>query len=494
MLVKDKELRQVFSGGIYSPLTNDAIEKIHETSMRVFEEVGVKIAYRPILDRWRQAGADIDEKNLVARLDRNVIKKCLATAPKEIVLSALDPKYDMTLSGLRTYIGSGGTAINIVDVYTGECRPTNIRDVAAMSRMAEACKNIDFTMVGCYPCELKKNIVDVNRFYATICNTSKHICGSAYTVQGVNRLARLVELISGSKEAFRKRPFISLIAAVMSPLVIGEEHGKMIEAACLAGFPLHTPCAPIAGSTAPVTLAGTLVQMNVESLMAVVTTQLIEPGHPILYSAVPTMVDLRTGAFCFGSIETTMLNAAASQVARFYSLPIYASVGISESKTNDAQSVYESACSILLNAMSGGNFIHDAAGLLESGLTASLTKYVIDDEIIGMARRVLKGINVDENTLALECIKRVGPAGNYLSDEHTLSYMRKEYFYPNLADRCSRTTWETNGKVIAEERARLIAINILEQSNYFLLDGLFDAEIRKEFPEICNDTGKLYGV
>ena len=120
-------------------------------------------------------------------------------APKEILLGARDHNYDMVLSGARTYLGSSGTAINIIDLYSGECRPTNIYDVAAMSRMSEACKNIDFTMVGCYPCELQKDIVDINRFYATICNTAKHICGSAYTVHGVNRLAHLVEMIAGSR-------------------------------------------------------------------------------------------------------------------------------------------------------------------------------------------------------------------------------------------------------------------------------------------------------
>ncbi len=494
MRAKGREARQVCFGGLYSPLTDDAIIKIDDTSMSIFEEVGVKITYRPILERWREAGADIDEKQSIARLDRNVIKKCLAMAPKEILLGARDHNYDMVLSGARTYLGSSGTAINIIDLYSGECRPTNIYDVAAMSRMSEACKNIDFTMVGCYPCELQKDIVDINRFYATICNTAKHICGSAYTVHGVNRLAHLVEMIAGSKEAFKKSPFVSLIAAVMSPLVIGEEHGRMLEAACLAGFPLHTPCAPISGSTAPVTLAGALVQMNVESLMAVITAQLIEPGHPTLYSAVPTTIDLRTGAFCFGSIETAMLNAAASQIARFYSLPSYVAAGVSESKNNDTQSSYESSCSVLLNAMAGGNFIHDAAGLLESGLTASLAKYVIDDEVIGITKRVLKGINVDDDTLASECIKKVGPAGNYLSEEHTLSHMRREHFYPDLADRSSRTAWESDGKKSMEEKARLAAIDIMKQPNKCMPDSFTDTAIRKEFPEILGDTGKLYSA
>jgi trimethylamine--corrinoid protein Co-methyltransferase len=317
--------------------------------------------------------------------------------------------------------------------------------------------------------------------------------GGVYTVEGIKKLARMAELIAGSKDAFRSRPFMSMITCVMSPLLMDEEYTALMETACAMGIPLATPCAPMAGSTSPVTLAGTLVQMNVEALAGIVTTQLLNPGHPTLYSVVPTTTDLRTGSFCFGSVEMGMMNAASAQIARYYNLPIYNTAGPSESKIPDSQSAFEPAINILLSAMAGANYIHDAAGLLESGLAISLQSYVIDNDIIGMAKRVLRGIDIDPDRLALECIERVGPAGNFLGDEHTIAYMRDEFYYPVLADRKTHLTWESDGEISAEERARLIALEYLKNHKPLPIDSKTDRQIRSEFPEILGETGKVYG-
>ena len=327
----------VYHGGLYSPLSDDGVKQIHATSMDVFEKVGVKIAYKPVLDLWRKAGAEIDEEKMVARIDRNLVQKCIDSAPKEITLCGRDPRNDITLSGTRTHMGTGGTALNILDIETGERRSSNIRDVAAAARVVDACEDIDFFVITCFPCEIEKKTVDVNRFYAAIQNTSKHVMGGVYTVDGVKKLARIAELIAGSKDAFKARPFMSMITCIMSPLLLDKDYTALMETACLMGIPLATPCAPMAGSTSPATLAGTLVQMNVEALAGIVTTQLLNAGHPTLYSVVPTTTDLRTGAFCFGSVEMGIMNAASAQIARFYNLPIYNTAGPSESKIPDSQ-------------------------------------------------------------------------------------------------------------------------------------------------------------
>jgi trimethylamine--corrinoid protein Co-methyltransferase len=478
---------------MYSPLSEEGIKQIDETSMAVFEQVGVKIAYRPILDLWKKAGADVDDETMIARLDRNTVKKCVSSAPSEILLCGRDSRNDIKLSGTRTHMGTGGTALNIIDVKTGEHRSSNIRDVAAAARVVDACDDIDFFVITCFPCELKKEVVDVNRFYAAIQNTSKHVMGGVYTVDGVRKLVRMAELIAGSKDAFKARPFMSMITCIMSPLLMDADYTELMEAACLMGVPLATPCAPMSGTTSPVTLAGTLVQMNVEALAGIVTTQLLNPGHPTLYSVVPTTSDLRTGAFCFGSVEMGIMNAASAQIARYYDLPIYNTAGPSESKIPDSQSAYEPAINVLLSAMAGANYIHDAAGLLESGMTISLQTYVIDNEIIGMAKRVLCGIEIDPDTLALDCIKGVGPGGNYLAEEHTSKYMRSEFYYPKLAERRPRGLWERDGKLSAEERARNIALGYLRDHKPLPLDGDIDRQIRSEIPEMLGETGKIYG-
>jgi trimethylamine--corrinoid protein Co-methyltransferase len=286
---------------------------------------------------------------------------------------------------------------------------------------------------------------------------------------------------------------MSMITCIMSPLLLERDYTELMETACLMGMPLATPCAPMAGTTSPVTLAGTLVQMNVEALAGIVTTQLLSPGHPTLYSVVPTTSDLRTGAFCFGSVEVGIMNAASAQIARYYELPIYNTAGPSESKIPDSQSAYEPAINILLSALAGANYIHDAAGLLESGMTISLQTYVIDNEIIGMAKRVMRGIEIDPNTLALDCIKKVGPGGNYLSEEHTSEYMRTEFYYPTLAERRPRGLWEKDGSLSAEERARRKALDYLSSHKPLPVDRGIDSQIRSELPEVLAETGKIYG-
>jgi trimethylamine--corrinoid protein Co-methyltransferase len=485
--------KHVYHGGVYAPLSQEGVKQIDETSMAVFEQVGVKIAYRPILDLWKKAGAEVDWETMIARIDRNVVKKCIASAPSEIMLCGRDSRNDLKLSGTRVHMGTGGTALNIIDVETGLHRSSNIRDVAAAARVVDACDDIDFFVITCFPCELKKEVVDVNRFYAAIRNTSKHVMGGVYTVDGVRKLVRMAELIAGSKDAFKARPFMSMITCIMSPLFMDESYTELMEAACLMGVPLATPCAPMAGTTSPVTLAGTLVQMNVEALAGIVTTQLLSPGHPTLYSVVPTTSDLRTGTFCFGSVEMCIMNAASAQIARYYGLPIYNTAGPSESKIPDSQSAYESAVSVLLSALAGANYIHDAAGLLESGITISLQTYVIDNEIIGMAKRVVRGIEIDQDKLALECIKEVGPGGNYLGEDHTSKYMRSEFYYPNLADRRPRGLWEKEGKLSTEERARRVALGYLRDHKPLPLDDGIDHQIRAEIPELLAETGKIYG-
>ena len=489
MREKMPKKKELYFGGYYSPLSDSDIEKIHNASMDVFENVGVKIAYAPVLELWRRAGAEIDRQTMIACMDRSTVTKCLGTAPHEIVLCGREPTNDIKLAGTQTHLGTGGTALNILDPYTHDRRSTTIRDVASAARVVDACENIDFFVIACFPTELDKSVVDINRFYAAIQNTSKHIMGGVYTKEGVRKIARVAELIAGSKDAFKSRPFLSMITSVMSPLLFDESYTELMETACNMGFPLATSTAPMAGTTAPVTLAGTLVQMNVEALSGIITTQLMDPGHPTLYSVVPTSTDLRTGTFCFGSVEMGMMNAAAAQIARYYKLPIYNTAGPTESKIPDSQSVYESTFSVILTALAGANYIHEAAGILESGLTISLNNYVINNEIIGMIKRVLKGIEVDEEKLALDCIKRVGPGGTYISDEHTTAFMRQELFYPDLADRKPRIVWETEGALSAEERANRIAIRYLESHQPQPVTPVIDHAIRSEFPEILAVTG-----
>ena len=251
-----------------------------------------------------------------------------------------------------------------------------------------------------------------------------------------------------------------------------------------AGIPLAIPAEPIAGATAPVTLAGTVTNLCCETIAGIFLAQLVNPGTPCLFGSVGTGADIRTMGYVSGSVEEGLINAAAAQMAQFYGLPFYATAGQSDAKCMDAQAGWEGAITNLLVAMAGANFIHDAVGLLEFCMTASYEKYVMDNEILGEVVRVLQGIEVNPETLAFEVTRGVGPAENYLREDHTCEYMRREHFLPSLADRNDRETWITMGRKDTFERAHEMALEILKTHHPKPLAAEKVDRIRKEFEEM----------
>lgn len=486
-----KKLNDLFrgglTGGVFKPLSQDQIQKIHKASMKVFEETGIRVNNEKALKIFHDAGADVDFKRKIVRADESWIMSKIETAPSKIVLYGREEKHNLELDGFKVYFGTGGTALNVLDLDTGERRPSTLKDVQMAARLVDALDNIHFFILSCYPNELDKNNVDVNRFYAGIRNTTKHVMGGVYTVEGIKNVVKYASLIAGSKEALLKKPFISFITCIMSPLVMDKDYTDLMIAAIESGLPLATPTAPMAGATSPATLAGTLVQMNVEALSGVLLSQIINPGHPILYSCVPTTTDLRLGAFCFGSIEMGIMNAASAQLARFYNLPNYTTAGVTESKVPDVQCGYECMATSLLCALAGSNYIHDAAGLLESGLTISYEKYVIDNDILGMCMRAIKGIQVDDDTLAIDVINEVGPGGNYFSKKHTVKHMKKEFFYPMSTDRTNFNRWQLEGSLDGREKARAIAKEILATHKPLGIDKTIEKEILESIPGMVKD-------
>jgi trimethylamine--corrinoid protein Co-methyltransferase len=475
------------TGGLYKPLTDEKIEKIHEAAMKVFEETGIEVNDERALKAFSDAGAIVDfEKKIVKAKEEWILEK-ISTAPETVTLYGRDEKHNMTLDGYDVYIGTGGTATNALDLETGERKPSTLEDVQKAARIVDALENIHYFVISCFPNELEKEDIDVNRFYAALRNTTKHVMGGVYTREGIENVTKYAEEIAGGRDKLLEKPFLSFITCIMSPLVMDKDYTDLMIAAIESGLPLATPTAPMAGSTSPGSLAGTLVQMTVEALSGVLLTQIIDPGHPVLFSCVPTTSDLRTGAFCFGSIEMGMMNAASAQISRYYKLPNYTTAGVNESKIPDIQSGYESMASTIMCALAGSNYIHDAAGLIESGLSISYEQYVIDNDIIGMCMRAVKGIDVDENTLAVDVINDVGPAGNFLSHNHTIQNMKSEFFYNKVSDRKTRITWEEEGSLDGTERARIIAKDILSNYKPNFIDKEIEEKILKNTPGIVQN-------
>ncbi len=461
-------IRKGLSGGSFKPLTEEAILKIDETVMKVIEEVGFEVNSEGVLEYFEKAGGKIDKEQRRVRLPRDKAMELIQTAPSEVKLCGQEEINDVLLGGNRVYAGTGGTALYIYEPDTGQKRQANLEDLKNLARLVDKLDNIHLYMLPTYPSELPVEQIDVNRFFAGLNNTTKHIMGGVYTPEGIKQVIRMAEIVAGSAEALRKRPLISMITCSISPMKLDGHYGDLVIDIAKSGIPVVCPSEPLCGSTSPVTLAGNIVIQTVDSLMGVMLTQVVNPGTPVIFGSVATNTDLRDLKYLAGSIEMGLINAASAQMAQFYKLPFYATGGMTDSKVLDAQSGYESALTSLLCALAGANYIHDAAGLMEFAMTMCYEKLVIDNEILGMVMRAVEGIKVDDETLAYDLIKHVGPGGNFVTAKHTRHFMRSEHYQPSLSDRRHREEWEAKGAKTTWEAAAVIVKEILSGEKYSL--------------------------
>jgi len=461
-------IRKGISGGSYKPLAEAAVNKVHQTAMQIIEEVGFEVNSEEALNLFKKAGAWTDEENHRVRLPQEKALELIKLAPSEILLCGKDEKNDIHLGGNRVYAGTGGTALYIYEPDSDEKRLATLEDLKRIAKLVDNLDNIHLFMLPTYPSELPVEQVDVNRFFAGLDNTTKHVMGGVYTIEGVEQVISMAEMAAGSSEALRQRPLVSMIACSMSPLKLDKHYGDLLITIARNGIPLVCPAEPLCGATSPVTLAGNLVIQTVDSLMGTMLAQIVNPGTPTIFGSVATNTDLRDLRYLAGSIEMGLLNAAGAQMAQFYRLPFYATGGMTDSKVLDSQSGYESSLTNLLCALAGANFIHDAAGLMEFAMTVSYEKLVIDNEILGMVMRAVEGIKVDDETLAFDLIKQVGPGGNFVTARHTRQFMRSEHYQPVLSNRESREDWESNGKQSTWEKAAETVKQLLDNHGYSL--------------------------
>lgn len=482
--IEKMNVRKGLSGGQYKPLTEQDVEKIHETSMNVFSEIGVQVNFAEARKLFLKAGAEVDESTRIVKVAPDLVQELISRAPSMVTLCgrAENGELDCEIGGNKVYMGTGGTALNVQDPGTRDARRSQLKDVMNMARLVEALDNIHFYMLNVYPNDLPDEDIDVNRFGAALNRTRKHIMGGVYTVEGIRNVIRMAEIIAGSAEALRQRPFISMVTCNISPFKLDKSYSELAIEVARNRIPVVVPAEPLCGATAPITLAGNLVVQTVDTLAGVMLTQLVNPGTPVLYGCISSITDLRDMKYLSGAVEMGLMNAAAAQMARFYDLPLYSTAGMSDSKVNDGQSAYESAITGLMVALAGGNCIHDAAGFLEFCMTASFDKLVIDNEIIGMVMRAVEGIKVDDTTLAFDVLKKAGPGGHFVSSRHTRRHMRTEQFRPKLSDRDNRDRWKNNGGQDTNARATEKVSEILDGPLQSVLSEEIRRRLKSEIP------------
>jgi trimethylamine--corrinoid protein Co-methyltransferase len=448
-------------GGQYRPLSQADVHLIHTSALDILEKAGVEVNSPIALELLAEAGARLDRSTSRAWLSRSMVEDAIASAPSQVTLCGRQPEHDLRLEGRRVHLGTGGTAIYALDLQ-GEKHLSTLQDCRRIPRLVDALENVHFIVLPVYPNDLERDVVDVNRFYAGLSNSSKHIMGGMYTMQGAMDVIRMGEIIAGGPQALRERPILSFITLIISPLTVDKQYGDIMIEVARKGIPIAVPSEPQTGSTSPVTLAGNLTMFAADTLTGVTLTQLANPGAPVLCGYVGTITDMRSMGYLSGAVEAGLLNAGAAQLAQSWEIPFYATAGMSDSKLIDAQTGYESAMTTLMAALSGANYIHDAAGLMEFAMVASYEKYVVDNEIIGMAMRAVHGIQVTPATIGAEVIQAVGPGGHFLTEDHTMRYLRSEFFFPRISDREPRENWEAEGASNTRQRARQRAQELLD--------------------------------
>jgi trimethylamine--corrinoid protein Co-methyltransferase len=468
---------------LYRPLSETDEEKIADAALDTLSESGMAVYSPTAFEAFKKAGAETNSEDRIVRLPRSLVEDAIASNPSSITLYSRDGESDAVLEGNRVHYGTGGTAIFVLDPDTGKRRPSNLHDVALNAQLVDALENIHVFTINVFPNEIEiKNEIDTNRFFHSLDNTTKHVMGGVYSMTGCQKAVKIAEMIAGGAESLRQKPFVSFITLVISPFKIDMDYGEITCYLAQKGLPVVVPTEPMCGTTAPITLAGSVLTHLAETLAGITLVQCIRKGAPGICGSVGSISDLRTMGNLGGPIERAMINAAVAQMAQYFEIPLYSTAGTSDAKRINVQAAYESAMSSLLVAMSGANYIHDAAGLTEFDLTVSYDKLVMDNEILGMCDRVLKGIEVNEDTLAKDLIMEKGPGGNYLAEKHTVEHMRDEFFFPKLANRDKREELEPGTDALSRAKAFVQEIRKKKPESQLAPDVRI--QILDAFPEI----------
>lgn len=434
-------------GGQLEILSKNQIYEIHQATMDILEHVGVQINEPNAFSLLEKNGAEADEKSRYVRIPEYLVREAVKKAPSRFTLYAREKCYNVKIEKRRVYFGPMIGRKNILDLETGRPHPTTLEDVENLIKLTDALENYRLIHSGAIMPHIEgipDEVAHVRGYLASIRNTSKLVKATARGKKRAKDCLKMVSILAGGEEELRKKPMVYTTVNPISPL----QHSLEMTEGLLEYSKMKQPVdiAPEiqAGATGPVTLAGVLTQQYAEILSGVTIAQLASPGAPIFCGTCSTIMDMRRGHIALGAIESGLINVAHAQIARFYGLPCRGSAGDTESKVIDVQSGYERAMNLLLAALGGINYIF-YPGTLESGSTISLEQLLIDDEICGMIYRTLKGITVDEDTIARKVIASVGPGGNYLGQKHTLDFLEKEHYFPKISNRDSRKDWERAG-------------------------------------------------
>ena len=482
--LESKNFFSGFQGGSYRPLSDEDVQKIHRAALDILWEVGMKNPLPILKDVALDKGCKISSAGRLC-FPKSLVEDVIDRACKKTVLYGRDPIHDIELSGMKVSSYGAGEAVTVLDPGSNDYRASTIRDVYDIARVVDCLENINSFSRFVVPTEITNLMsADINTAYASLMGTKKHTALSFSSGENVQSVIAMLDIIAGGEGEFVKRPFChGGGCTVVSPLQYGTDNCEVAIESIKMNAPIWVVIAPQSGATAPATLAGCLAQCFAETLASLLLVDLIKPSHPVIFGPWPFVTDLRTGSFSGGGGEEALLGAASAQITNYYGLISSVGAGMTDSKLPDAQSGFEKGISVAMAALAGCNGISESSGMLASLMGCSYESLVIDNEMLGVVMRTVKGIEVSDETLSLEVIKEsVFGDGHFLRSGQTLEKMKSEYFYPEILDRKSQLDWKEEGSLDIRKRAEIKVKQILENHTPFYIDKTADSLIRQKFP------------
>jgi trimethylamine--corrinoid protein Co-methyltransferase len=433
-----------------------ACDQIHEATLDVLARAGVRFTSPGALAVLRDAGAEVDDQTLVARLPRELVERAVARAPREVLLAARDPARDVVLDGARTWLTLDGTGAATLDHRTGERRPSTAADVAAATRVADALDEIGFVWPAVSANDAAPGGETLETLALLLENTGKHV---QYEVQRAAEVPLVMDMLAAAADDGRwdpQRPLFSVVYCPVSPL---QHEREMLDACLLLAarrVPMCIYALGLSGATAPASLAGAVAQTNAEILSAIVLFELVEPGLPVIYVADAAVLDMRSGVYACGGPEAILMNLSLVAMGRHYGLPVMATGFTSDAKEYSVVAGFEGGAAALAATLARPDAIV-GAGLLDAAQMLYLPKLVLDAEIMRQCEAVQRGLTIDRDHLAADLICRIGPGGQYLAARETRRTLRAgEHYRPQAYGRESYDAWSAAGQTVVQRAAATV--------------------------------------
>ena len=467
-------------------LTQEQVERIHEASLEVLENVGLLVRYEKARNMFARHGCKVDSETQVVTFPRAVVEKYRKMIPPTFTFRGRDPKFDRVIPDDRPILVTGSSAPDIIDPLSGKERRARSDDIARIAHLVNELPAYDVFSVSTLADDAPEGQFTLARLYPALKYCLKPIRSTTKDLEDAQIILRLLFAIAGSEAAYMERPFVTHhYCPVVSPLTMDHLSTEAIIYFSEKGLPVYPSIVPNGGLTSPMSMAGTVAQGNAEFLSAAVLMQMAREGTPTIYASLPTLADMRSGAYASGGIECGMLHMAFAQMARFYNVPSGGYIGLTNSKLNDAQSGYETGMSVVAGFL-GGADMFNTGGLIDALKTFDFAKAVIDDEIFQMLKRMQRGIAFSDDDLALDVIAQIKHGGSFLMSPHTMKRMKTEALLTKMADRDARSIWEKKGSLDAQAHAMKRANEILAKASTTVFSDEIETRVRAEFPDLIS--------